>query len=164
MTFGLLLLAATAIRARRSTEVGLGLLVAIRLLLLGSDWLHARRNAHVVSPNFPRFFNDSSPLMLLSSVLMVALAMSLALQIRRSAGRVILCSVVVAGIGYAIATFFGPTQWNPQLSGPMALTDAAGYAQLLITDILLGGLLLSAIFQIERQAREHRFPSPVVGA
>jgi hypothetical protein len=133
--------------------VGVGSLLIIRLSILCSDLVHARRNSNLV----PRhFFFDYLPLMRLTSVLVVALTVALALQLRFRAGPVVFWLVVVAGVGYATASFFGPTQWAPSpnsTGNDGQLDDAAGYARLLIAEVVFDGLLAAAVLRSERRVR-----------
>ncbi|KQV74572.1 hypothetical protein ASC61_05885 [Aeromicrobium sp. Root344] len=138
----------------RGTVAGLGVLLILRLAILCSDLERSRRNSHGAYPR--RFFNDHLPLMRLTSVLVVALVVVLAVQLGFGAGRVVFWLVVLAGVGYATASFFGPTQWapSPNSSGNDGqLDDAAGYAGLVVAEIVLAGLLATAGLSFTRRVR-----------
>lgn len=139
---------------RRFTVIGLGVLLTIRLIVLCSDLVQSRHNSNIVLPDVPHFFQTYVPVMRLTSVLVVALTISLALQFRARADRAILWLVLVAGMGFATASFFGPTEWVlsiPSSRGSGQLDDPAGYGRLLIAEILLDGLLAIAVLRFERR-------------
>lgn len=140
---------------RRWTLVGLGLLLAFRLTLLSSNLLRSRGNGFrdvVESGEVPRYFDTHASFMRLSSVLVVAAVFALAWQLRGKASRVIVLTVVFAGVGYATGSFFGPNRWIFTIPGPYVdfTGDTAGYAWLLIAEVLLGALLLTAVLTYER--------------
>lgn len=148
-----------SVTLRRWTELGLGLLLTTRLILLGSDWLQSRKyldDLANLALHSPHFFNTHLPIIRLTTVLVVAATISLAVQIRRHAGLAIMALKVAAAIGYATASFFGPTRWNPSINGPYVdqLGDSVGYARLLATEVVLDGLVLVAVLKFERQARQ----------
>jgi hypothetical protein len=144
---------------RRWTEAAIGLFLLIRLVVLSSDALRSRDSGFPGEGEYfsgrPHFFDPHVVLMRVTSAIVVALTLYLALQIRGHAGHVIVAMVAVAAVGYAVASFFGPTRWTPSVNGPYVdqIGDAAGYARLLTAEILLDALLVTAVVRLERGRR-----------
>lgn len=142
----------------RGTVIAIGLLLCVRLAILVSNVVQSTRNDSFANP--PRFhpFDNHVTLMSATSLLLVILSLALMIQFAGGGQRVILLGVGAAGVAYLATNFFGPTRWVWSVPGPNIdrLGDTAGYTSLLIAEVLIDVLLITAILGRKQRSSSAR--------
>ena len=133
------------------------MLLIARLVILAADALRSRGflgPGETVS-SLPQPFRPHLLTIQLTSLAVVALTIYLALFVWGYADHLTVAMVGVTCLGYATASFFGPSRWIFSVPGPMIdhLGDTGGYTRLLIADVLLDVLLAIAVVRYERGIR-----------